>query len=384
MQNNTRALQVTLLLASSLTVMAGATIAPSLPQMARVFANTPNAEFLSKLILTIPALFIAVCSPLAGRIIDRMGRLRLLFIALILYAIGGVSGYFLNDLYHILVGRALLGVSVAGIMTVAVTLIGDYFEGRARERFMGIQAASMSFGGMIFVGSGGFLADISWRSPFLIYGFSVLVLFLAIRYLKEPDRETTVQGLLPDRLPPILFLVYAVAFVGMILFYMLPVQIPFLLNGIGVTKNSLAGLAIVVATLGSTISSLSYYRLKNRFSFAAILSVLFFLMATGFFVISSAQQYSTVIIGMIISGFGLGLLMPNLNIWLLSVTPPKIRGTAVGILTMAIFLGQFFSPIVVAPLEGVYSLSGVFFLGGGFMAIVSFSFVVFHFYRTRR
>ena len=165
MQNNNKALQATLLLASTLTVMAGATIAPSLPQMARVFSNTPNAEFLSKLILTIPALFIAVCSPLAGRIIDRLGRLRLLFMALIIYSIGGVSGYFLNNLYHILVGRALLGIAVAGIMTVAVTLIGDYFEGRSRERFMGIQAASMSFGGMIFVGTGGFLADLlrpSW------------------------------------------------------------------------------------------------------------------------------------------------------------------------------------------------------------------------------
>lgn len=384
MQNNSKALQATVLLASSLTVMAGATIAPSLPQMARVFSDTPNAVFLSKLILTIPALFIAVCSPLAGRIIDRLGRLRLLFIVLILYAIGGVSGYFLDNLYHILVGRALLGVAVAGVMTVAVTLIGDYFEGRARERFMGIQAASMSFGGMIFVGAGGFLADISWRSPFLIYGFSIVVLLLAMRYLYEPNRETSVQSLLPDKLPPILVLVYAVAFVGMILFYMLPVQIPFLLNEIGVTKNALAGLAIVVATLGSTISSLSYHRLKNRFSFSTILAVLFFLMAIGFLVISSAQQYSTVIIGMIISGFGLGLMMPNLNIWLLSVTPPKIRGTAVGILTMSLFLGQFFSPIAVAPLERIYSLSGVFFLGGGFMVLISLFFVVFHFYRARR
>ena len=189
---------------------------------------------------------------------------------------------------------------------------------------------------------------------------------------------------LPDKLPPILVLVYAVAFVGMILFYMLPVQIPFLLNEIGVTKNALAGLAIVVATLGSTISSLAYHRLKNRFSFATILSVLFLLMAIGFLVISSAQQYSTVIIGMIISGFGLGLLMPNLNIWLLSVTPPKIRGTAVGILTMSLFLGQFFSPIAVAPLERIYTLSGVFFLGGGFMVLISLFFVFFHFYRTRR
>ncbi|MEM1000618.1 MAG: hypothetical protein AAGN35_26430 [Bacteroidota bacterium] len=37
-----------LLLASSLTAMSGATISPSLPRMAEVFAATPGAEFLSK------------------------------------------------------------------------------------------------------------------------------------------------------------------------------------------------------------------------------------------------------------------------------------------------------------------------------------------------
>ena len=64
--------------------MAGATIAPSLPQISVVFARLPNAELLSKLILTVPAFFIAFGGPFAGAIIDRFGRKALMNFSLVL------------------------------------------------------------------------------------------------------------------------------------------------------------------------------------------------------------------------------------------------------------------------------------------------------------
>ena len=116
-----------------MTVMAGATIAPSLPEMTRAFPNNPNAETLVKLVLTIPGLFIAITAPMSGWIIDRFGRIRLLVGMLLLYAIAGTSGLYLNSLFEIIVGRAFLGIAVGGIMTTAIALIGDYFEGETRS-----------------------------------------------------------------------------------------------------------------------------------------------------------------------------------------------------------------------------------------------------------
>ena len=124
--------QITLLLASTLTVMAGATIAPGLPAMKAAFAAEENADFLVRLVLTLPALFIVLGAPLAGFLIDRFGRKRLLLFSAILYAAAGSSGFFLNSLMLILIGRALLGFAVAGIMTSVTTLIADYFTGVAR------------------------------------------------------------------------------------------------------------------------------------------------------------------------------------------------------------------------------------------------------------
>jgi len=126
-----------------------------------------------------------VVSPITGRLIDRYGRLRILRFALVLYAVAGVGGYFLDNLYLILLSRALLGVAVGMSMPTVITLIADYFEGAERQKFVGIQIAFMSIGGIVFIGLGGVLADFGWRYPFLIYLSSLLVLPLTIMFLKE-------------------------------------------------------------------------------------------------------------------------------------------------------------------------------------------------------
>ncbi|MBW4515852.1 MAG: MFS transporter [Timaviella obliquedivisa GSE-PSE-MK23-08B] len=152
--------KITLLLVSALTVMAGATIAPALPAMRQYFSEVANADYWVRLILTAPALFIAIGAPIAGTIIDRFGRKGLLATSVFLYGLAGSSGFLLNEIGLMLLGRVLLGLSVAGIMTTATTLIADYYRDAARAQFLGLQAAFMGFGGVIFLTLGALLR--SW------------------------------------------------------------------------------------------------------------------------------------------------------------------------------------------------------------------------------
>ncbi|MEX0742256.1 MAG: MFS transporter, partial [Phycisphaeraceae bacterium] len=143
--------------------MAGTPVAPALPTMAVAFEGQPSVDLLVRLMLTMPGLFIALLAPASGWLVDRFGRKPLLVWGTVLYAAAGSTGLYLDSLWAILVGRALLGVAVSAIMTAAVTLIGDYFTDTARHRFLGSQAAFMSAGGMVFLLAGGMLADVSWR-----------------------------------------------------------------------------------------------------------------------------------------------------------------------------------------------------------------------------
>ena len=88
--------------------MAAATIAPALPRMADAYGEVASVELVTKLVLTMPALAIALCAPLAGAIIDRFDRLTLLRGSLVLYGLAGAAGYVLLDLNAILASRLRL------------------------------------------------------------------------------------------------------------------------------------------------------------------------------------------------------------------------------------------------------------------------------------
>ncbi|MDQ3681476.1 MAG: MFS transporter [Bacteroidota bacterium] len=380
MENKKWKLKLTLLLVSSLTIMSVITISPALPQMAMVFSDVENAEFLVKLVLTLPALMIAVFSPITGRLIDRHGRLRILWLSLILYAISGAAGYFLNNLYHILISRALLGISVGMSMPIVITLIADYFEGMERQKFVGLQIAFMSMGGILFIGLGGILADFSWRHPFLIYLSSLLVLPLSIVFLHEPAIvQKRNQANTNVRAPGIIWMLFINIMIMWIIFFLIPVQIPFHLKAIGVEKNWLIGAAIAMATAFSAISSFSYSKIKSRLSFLSIFSLGYLLLAAGFVCISISNTYVLVVIAMMLSGLGMGMMIPNTNMWVMKIAPPEIRGKEIGKLTTFWFAGQFLSPIIIFPVLNILSLSSTFMLASGFLLLMSISFLIFHF-----
>jgi MFS family permease len=379
MEPNNWKLKLTLLLVSSLTIMSVITISPALPQMAVEFKDVENAALLVKLILTIPALMIAVFSPITGRLIDKYGRLKILWFSLLLYAISGTSGYFLNNIYHILISRAILGMAVGMSMTIVITLIADYFTGQERQKFVGIQIAFMSLGGILFIGLGGILADIGWRVPFLIYLFALLVLPLSILFLEEPK---LVQNTNPEtaniKAPPIIWLLFFNTMLLWVIFFLIPVQIPFLLKEIGVEKNAMVGAAIAMSTAFSAISSFSYSKLKGRLSFLAIFSIGYLLMAAGYMCIAISSSYAMIVAAMMLSGFGMGMMIPNTNMWVMKIAPIEIRGKEIGKLTTFWFLGQFLSPILIFPVLRVLQLSATFMAAAGLLLALSIGFMIFN------
>ena len=100
----------------------------------------------------------------------------------------------------------------------------------------------------------------------------------------------------------------------MIFFYMVPVQIPFLLTQQTEVSNALVGLAVSVATVTGAIASMNYARVKARTTFANVYALSFLFMAAGYSIISLGDQYWLITIGLAVSGFGTGFLMPNGNL----------------------------------------------------------------------
>jgi MFS family permease len=360
-----KALKATLLGASALTVMAGATIAPSLPAMRDAFSGVEGADYLVRLTLTTHAIFIALSAPFAGLIADRLGRKPLLVASVALYALAGASGLVLDSLWAILVGRAFLGLAVAGVMTSATALIADYFEGEARARFLGLQAAFTSIGGFVFLSLGGILAGIDWRGPFLIYLLALSLVPAALLRLYEPDRSGDGTAGDGGRWPlGALALIFGSALLGQVVFYTIPTQIPFYLEeliGVGPTAS---GFAVAVTTLFAAAASTQYGRVKRLLGFVSIAALSFSLLGGGLVAAGFAGGYAAVVAALALSGLGAGLILPNLSAWIAEVVPPVLRGRAIGGMTTSVFAGQFLSPVLTQPAVNALGLASAFVLVG--------------------
>jgi len=360
-------IKISLLLLATMGVMSGIAIVTALPLIANHFNSIENITFYSKLLLVIPSIIIAIFSPFIGIIVDKVGRLIPLYAGVILFIIGGSSGYFFDNFYYILIGRAVLGISVSLIMTSSMALIGDYFDEKERQKFMSMQGMAIGFGGISFIISGGYLANIGWQYPFLIYLLPILFLPLLFVSLKEPSRAIH-KNILDADIAPKLYPVYLTAFFSMLLFYMLPTQMPYLvINKLGGSPSSI-GYFISFAMFVNALVSKQYHKLKERFGFIQIFTITYFFFGIGLLIISFVTTPNQLFFASLFMGVGFGLVIVNINVWLLSIVEPRKRGRSIGILTSSFFFGQSFSPILFQPVVAYIGIQGLFF----YVAILSF------------
>lgn len=366
---------LTLLLCSTLTVMASATITPSLPSIAAHFAETPHAALLTRLVLTLPALFIVLVAPLAGLACDRLGRMPVLWTGLAFYVLCGSAGAAMNSLVALLATRAGLGIGIALLMTATTSMIADSSRGARQTRLLGLQGAFMAGGGVVFVFAGGLAAELSWRGPFLVY-LAALLLVPAIRALPETRPAPSARGpvgLLPLRL----WGLYPLAFVGMGMFYLVPVFLPFLLGARFGSGAVWIGGAVALVNIAAMISGTQFGRVRGRLPAVGMIVVACTAMAAGYAAVALSQSVGMLVAGLIVTGFGTGFIVPTLIHWTVQLAPEAQRGRALGGLTMAFFLGQFASPLLAQPVHarlgenGLYLAAAVTLAVGGVIALLA-------------
>ena len=387
-------LQFSLLAGSVLVVICNTPLAPALPRLLDTFAEA--GELQVRMVLTIPALVIVLVAPLVGWIADHYGRKPLFVLSALLYGLAGSSGYVAQDIGTILLGRALFGVAVAGLMTSVAALLTDYFSGPARARFIGLQAAAMGIGNSFFLVLGGVLAEGGWRPPFLMFLAAPALVPLFVHSLYEPEVQkaplSRPGGREPFRLRrepspnpspvpgegshsparrersrggfavlksfslrkavmdgPLLRLAsfaYVLVGISQIAFYLVPLQMPFWLQARFATSSTESGIAIGSVAFFFALSSLVYGRLATRVAHIPLAGLALALLGSSYLLIALAPSSHVVYAGLALSGTALGWVLPNLNLLLANRTPAALRGRLLGGFSAAIFLGHFLSPLL--------------------------------------
>ena len=334
----------TLLLLSMTTMMSNVAIVTALPHLKEHFSYIENIEFYARLMLTLPSLAVAVLAPFLGHVIFKFGKKRSAVIALIVFSISGSTGLYLQSIEMLLLSRALFGVCIATLMIVSTSLVGDYFKAQSRHKFMGYQTAFMSIGGVFFVIGGGFLSDLSWRYSFGIYLIGFLLLPLVYTQIKEFDAKQVEEEAF--EIGHKIYWIYLLAFCYMMVFFILPTQIPFLLIEVFDASGKLAGSIIAIAFLANAFGAMAFSKLKTRFRFSTIFIIAMLVIALGFTGVGLVDTIYLFFFTAPLLGFGGGIMMTNLTAWMLSLTTIQKRVKTSGYFTSALFWGQFASPLI--------------------------------------
>ncbi|MET7439176.1 MFS transporter [Streptomyces sp. NPDC005568] len=298
---------------SCLPILGAVLIAPVLPRMQDHFDGVAGSAVLVPLVLTVPALSLALLAPFAGVVVDRLGRRRLLVVATGLYALFGTAPLWLDSLYAVVFSRVLVGVAEAAIMTACTTLIGDYYTGRVRERYLALQTMCASASATLFFVLGGALGAAGWRAPFWLYAVGLLLAPVMARVLPEsaaeaggPAREGHTEA--GPRPFPVRRMagVCALTVFGAVVFYTVPVEMSYLLDELDVTSTGVIGLTTAIASAATVAGSVVFTRLTGtpRRRLPALLLV----CGAGFLVMGVAGSPALLVVGAVVNCVGTGML----------------------------------------------------------------------------
>ncbi|HXC22391.1 MAG TPA: MFS transporter [Steroidobacteraceae bacterium] len=128
-------------------------------------------------------------APVFGALGDRRSRPRLIAIGVACWSFAtALSGFAVNFL-TLFAARAAVGVGEAAYVTIAPSLLSDYFPIRLRGRVMAIFFCAIPVGSALGYVVGG-LVDKSygWRAAFFVAGVPGLVLAALCLFLRDPPR----------------------------------------------------------------------------------------------------------------------------------------------------------------------------------------------------
>lgn len=258
------------LLSVSLMIGSQTAISPALPAMIEQFSDlSRNAVESLSTIQCLPIIFMVMASALLS---ERFGKKRVVTFGLALCAVAGFVPFVCQDYAVILVSRLLFGVGIGCLNSLAVSLVGDFFEGQERATLMGIRSSMETLSTAALSALVGVLIAFGWHWAFAIYLIAVPILIAFV--ILVPDRPVPV-GMADVEVEGDSGHVINAAIVGLAVFAGLTcmvangfvIRVPSIIEDGGMGTAAQAGFVVSVTTISGTLAGFSYgslHRLLGR------------------------------------------------------------------------------------------------------------------------
>lgn len=350
-------------------ILANTLINAPLPDILEDFGRSDGYAGVLVAAATLPGIVLA---PVIGLLADRFGRRKVLIPCLVVFGLAGVGAAFAPT-FGVLVGMRLLqGFGSAGLINLAVVLLGDYWEGADRARLIGYNAAVLTASVAVFPAVGGLLAQAGgWRWSFAPYALALVT--AAAVWLLLPTRATPppiplshqVRDAVAVLRQRVVFGAVSFGFVLFVLvFGLFLTAMPLLLEQDFGLDAASRGLILAFPATGSTIAALLLGRTRARFGARRLLLMSSIAFVIGFVTIGLTDTLALVFVGSLLYGLGEGSSIPTVQDVVAGASPEASRGAVVAAWVGAARAGQTIGPLLAGLSVGALGPSATFVAGG--------------------
>ena len=266
---------------------------------------------------------------------------------LVMYVVLGAGAFFAKDIWTLMVLRALLGVSVGMIMPLSTGLLSYYFPPEEQAGLMGLSAAMNQMGGVVATLLSGLLANLRWNYAFLVYLLGLVAVVFVILFL--PNERLASKG---ARIKFSNLVRFHPSVTGMLLlmiiFFVYPTNFAIAASAESPVSGNAVTVIMVSLDLVAFFVGLVFGRMMVPFRKAMKYFAPVLFMA-GYLVLSFYGSVPALLAGSWLIGLANGVGVPYLNT-IASIKGGKESATTVmPLLSAALYLGQFVSPLIVLP-----------------------------------
>jgi MFS family permease len=341
---------------SALTSLPGLAVSPILGELSTIFPHATELDI--QMLTSLPSLLIIPFVLLAGKLAEKRDFIRLLRVGLWLFAASGVLYLFSSKMWQLMAVSALLGIGAGLIIPFSTGLISRYFTGEYRVKQFGYSSAITNMTLVVATAVTGYLAEVHWRLPFVVYLLPLISLVLSA-YLKKNTVSVTVKqasAVIPSmQSAPVIsgkygihirHLIQLMLFYGVVTYVVLAVtfNLPFLMEAHHFSSGN-SGLMISLFFLaimapGFMLDNIVKL-LGNKTKLYSLLAV-----AVGLLLIWISPTEWLIVPGCILVGLGYGIIQPLIYDKTVDTAIPQKTTLALAFVMVMNYLAILLSPFI--------------------------------------
>ncbi len=336
---------------SAVVSLPGLAISPILGDLHTIFPETSDLEI--QMLTSLPSLLIIPFVLLSGRLSVGRDKIKILILGLSLFFGSGILYFFAHSMMALIVISCILGIGAGMMIPLSTGLIVDYFTGSYRVKQLGLSSSINNITLVLATALTGYLANINWHYPFLVYtlpgGAIILSSFLrkkdSIAHVKKIDAPSiTSQHVAKMNKPHIIqlmglyfFITYAVL---AITFYL-----PFQLQSYKMDSDT-SGIMIALLFLAIMLPGLFLNNIlswmKERVNVVSLLVI-----AVGLFVVFLSKDRFMIGLGCVLVGLGYGIMQPLIYAKTATQAPTEQSTLALSFVMSVNYLAIMICPFII-------------------------------------